>query len=89
MVFEGWVYMCAYDLGFKVFLENVGFNPPHINYISFILFAGAIQVIGNAKSNESKQYSFNDMEAWGNVISIFITKFIVVFCLWLANIVLL
>lgn len=89
MVFDGFIYMAIYDLGFSNILIEFGFNPPHISYISFILFAGAIHILGNSKSDESKQYAFNDPVGWGRVISIYVTKILMIFSLWLVNIILL
>ena len=71
ILFNGFVYFSAYNLGFIPFIESVGFNSPNIGYNIFILFAAMMQLY---QPKNEKLYDIDDYEGWQKMFSNLLNK---------------
>lgn len=84
MLFDGFVYMCAYELGFEPFASSFGIDLPNINYGAFVLFAGMMHIF---KGKDGETYEITDYRVWGEIISNYLSKLFIIGILFMMNLI--
>ena len=81
MLFDGFVYLCAYYLGFEPFVNSFGIDLPTIDYGIFVLFAGMLHIFQGKDDGDT--YEINDYRVWGEIISNYLSKVFIILMLYI------
>lgn len=79
---DGFIYKCAYDMGFVPLIESFNIVAPVISYSIFILFACMLHVF-KAGSNNGDSYESDDPKLFWRLTSLYMSKFFVMTLLFI------
>lgn len=83
---NGWIFGAVYVGGVGPFIEYIGYNAPHIPITIFILLSFSYSIVFGKLDNKD---DIEDSEFWNRLFSKYGAKILLVFVLWLLNIILL
>ena len=83
---KGWILGAVYVGGIVPFIEYIGYNAPYIPITMFILLSLSYSIVFGKSDNKD---DIEDSEFWSKLFSKYGAKILLVFVLWLLNVILL
>ena len=84
-LFNGFIIMEAYELAFVPFINHF-INPPSISFMVFVLVGLGINL---CRPQTESKYKLGETKFWATWLSTICSKLMLIFILWIFNIIIL